>query len=781
MKKKRISRMQCLSPFEKEVLYTCDCLCNAGELSWHNFTALAFPGKTHETNTAIESLAIKGYIRAFDGTIYGIHDRSRNTIPTNHVLMQEILGRLLEMTSNSLYEHLSLAKDFYIAGYSYVKFVVRNTPNIDYNIFADLLCRLVEHINIWCPRYNHAERTEELPIMQALNLSLTKFPANTPVVSRVNAVISLFYSNAWRYSVANEHLKIAEDIDMNTYGNIQYHTCIAHAVYYWNYGQYAVALKYYFTAVNMADNEKDKTNPSIMIALILALLGEGESCQNWLRLHAHCYNNIPEIHETQIIYCMILSLLEDNMDSAIEHLNMAERILIQINHEGTPMGGLLHYVRSQVWATYGFKKRSLNEYKQYVLNNMTNYKSGGGGWDILFSGRIEYHLDYGSVTTGKILCFKELDSIDIYSSDLSFSVRSEVSKCYTRLFKELKLYPLAITYNNIFEVHRKLYKPSASTLECIAPLFDNGIPSFISLDTAWETALEQIHLEIFMLEERPSAQRQSKTIDEIQKSIDELKSEYPELRPYLKIAEGRLDTHKDLMTAVRTWNNVIETASEDSLFIIARESANWCAFYGAIFEASQMYRRAVMSKTFQEMPSFSKFDYLLEYVSLIEKTCYRCDAQTYWDYLEVIANEEQLPWLYFNRALVEYDHEQYEACHLFLSSFFSMYNQTEQFDELLSSAYCYYCSILIHFGKYDDGLQAIKKSMALWIDHHSFETFPLYANKAHCEIAINDFSAARQTMKVAEKLVGGKAEYKQMFDDLYNFYLEQRNLYYKNL
>ena len=67
----------------------------------------------------------------------------------------------------------------------------------------------------------------------------------------------------------------------------------------------------------------------------------------------------------------------------------------------------------------------------------------------------------------------------------------------------------------------------------------------------------------------------------------------------------------------------------------------------------------------------------------------------------------------------------------------------------------------------------------MWIAPDSFDTFPLYCNKAHCEIGLNDFSSARKTLKQAEKFVGGSTENKQMLDDLYEFLHEQRNIYFK--
>ena len=152
----------------------------------------------------------------------------------------------------------------------------------------------------------------------------------------------------------------------------------------------------------------------------------------------------------------------------------------------------------------------------------------------------------------------------------------------------------------------------------------------------------------------------------------------------------------------------------------------------------------------------------------------------YWEQLESIANEEQLPWLYYNRALVEFDHSQWEDCRVYLMDFFALYKQVDVFNEILSSAYCYYCSVLIRFGDYESGLEAINKSMALWVDPHSFETLPLYCNKASCEIGLKKWNDARGTLKTAEKFSRTQKD-KEIVQDLYDYLHEQRTLYYKGM
>lgn len=778
MKKKKIMSHQNLTTFDSEVVYAVGCLCSEGAVSLNLFTEIFSREKTHETVHSIEGFAIQGHLKYFDDEIYGPLDNYWKSKSLSDSLMQEMLQKLLEKTTISIYQDRLQVRDYFLMAYSFAKHIERTTYNIDYTIFAGLVCNLAQYVDIWYPQNLHAERTEDIPIVRILSLTLNYVPSDSPLVSKLHSYISLFFTNAWRYELALNHLKKAEENDICLFGTIKGHCCLAYAEYYYNYGQLAVALKWYRMAVEMAetDDEYTKACASAKIGLILALLGEAQF-NDWVQQYTHYLQSLPEIHELKIYYYLMLALQENSLESATNYINRVELILIKLNHLETPISGMLHCVYSEILYIFNYKHKSLVEYKKYVLNALKNFVAEEGGWDILFSGRIVNHLDEGSLTTAKMLSIKELDSIvDIYSSDLSFSVRSEVCKCYVRLYKDLKLFPLALTYNQIYEVHRKLYKPSQKTLEYIAPLFNDGIPTSITLDTGYETAFEKLHIEICMVEQRQSS---GKTIDNIRKTIDELRLQYPELNVWLLIAEGRLDAHKDIRKTVETWKRAIDIADNESIFWVAREAANWSAYYGAIFEAADLYKLAIHSELFQGMPDYSKFDYYLEYVSIIEKTGYRSLATPYWNLLETIANEEQLPWLYYNRALVEFDHEQWSNCRLYLTDFFSLYKQTEQHDEISSSAYCYYCSVLTRYGEYLEGLKSIQKSFALWIAPDSFDTFPLYCNKAHCEIGLNNFSSARKTLKQAEKFVGGSTENKQMLDDLYDFLNEQRNNYFK--
>lgn len=782
MKKKNFIDSHGLSTFDSSMLYAIGCLCSEGAVSLHSFTEIFSPEKTHEIVHSIEGFALQGHLKYFDDVIYGPLDNYWKSKSLSDSLMQEILQKLLEKTTISIYQDRLHVRDYFLMSYSFAKHIERTTYNIDYTIFAGLVCNLAL-FDIWYPQNFHAERTEDIPIVRIMTLAMNKIASDSPLVSRLNSHISLIFTNAWHYDIALNHLKIAEENDISFFGAIKDSTCLAYAEYYYTYGLLAVSLKYYRMAVEMteANDEYIRVYCSAKIGLILALLGDGVSCQKWLGENCQYFSYIPHMHEIYVIYCMIQSLLADTCDEALEYLDQAELILSRLNHCETPTGCMLHYIRSQVWSVYGFPLKSLGEYRKYVVSSISDFKpadGGEGGWAILFSGRIRSYLDRGSLTTAKKLSIRELDSIiDIYSSTLAFSVRSEICHAYVQLYKD-KLFPLALTYNQIYEDLRKLYKPSQKVLQYIAPLFAGDIPTSITLDTAWETAFEQLHIEISMSEQRQS---DGKTVDDIRKRIDELRLQYPELNSYLMIAEGRLDTRKDIRKAIETWKKAIDNADDGELFWIARESAKWCAYYGGIYDAVDMYKIAIDSETFEELSPSFKFDCLLEYVSLVEKCGFRSDAQVFWNQLEemAMANDEELPWLYYNRALIEFDHEQWETCRLFLLEFFAIYKQTEQFDELLSSAYCYYCSVQTRFGEYEAGLQAIKRSMALWIDQHTFEIFPLYCNKAHCEIGLGEWADARKTLKQAEKFVGGSAENKQILDDLYDFLQEQRNNYSK--
>lgn len=111
-------------------------------------------------------------------------------------------------------------------------------------------------------------------------------------------------------------------------------------------------------------------------------------------------------------------------------------------------------------------------------------------------------------------------------------------------------------------------------------------------------------------------------------------------------------------------------------------------------------------------------------------------------------------------------------------SFFALYKQVDVFDEILSSAYCYYCSVLIRFGEFESGLEAIKQCFCLWPDPHSFDTLPLFCNKANCEIALKMWNEARETLKTAEKFSRTQKD-KEIVQDLYDYLHEQRTMYYK--
>lgn len=772
MKKKELKKREALTPFETNVLFAAKCLCNAGEVSLHSFSDIFSPEDNHEITTSVETLALIGYIKYYDGVIYGVHNNHwGKSIPTNTSLVQEMLGRLEERTSISLFQDRHEVREYFLMGYSLAKYVLRNMPDSIVNTFALLLCHLVEHIDVWWPSNNHADRTEEIPIVQAMSLALTKIPSESPLASRLHAYISLFFTNAFQYENAMFHIKKAEEIDIKHSADLEDYTYLAYGIYYYNFGQIAKSLEFIYKGYLKSADMHIKSYASAMIGLILALVGEHYSSRNWI--DDNLPFSLPEMHEITILYEINFALLEDNLDSANKHLDRAELLLYKMNHRECPLGGTLHYVRSQIWALYGYKAKSLYGYKQYVLNSQHNFKAAGGGWDIYFSSKIVYHLDYGSLVTAKMVSFKELDSIDVNSSELSFSVKDDVCHSYISLYKSLKLYPLAKVYADFYETYRKIYQPTSKTLYYIAPLFYDGIPSVISLDTPWEYIIEDINIDISMVEEKQN----SKTVEEISNKIHEVKRQYPELSSFLMIAEGRLDSHKDIHRAIETWNKAINSASHEEFFGVSIEVARFCNYYGLVFESAEFYKRAIDSETFQSMTTASQFDFYMEYVLIVENCGFRSVAMHYWEILEDISNEDNRSIVMYYRAVTEWNFENYETCHLYLMSFFAIYKQMEQFDELLSSAYCYYSSLLSRFGEYESGLEAIHKAMSLWIDPHS-DTLPLYCNKASCEIGLKMWNDARDTLKTAEKFSRTQKD-KEIVQDLYDYLHEQRTLYYK--
>lgn len=773
MKKKQFLKKQDLTPFEVDTLYAVGWLCNAGKVSLLSFTEIFSPRKNHEIATSVEALALKGCILYYDGVIYGYH--CGKSMPIKKSLVEEMLGRLVEKTSISIFQYQREIRDYFIMGYSLIEYVQRNLPDIIDNTFALLLCRLVEHIDVWWPNNNHADRTENIPIVQTMSLVLSKIPSESPLASRLHAYTSLFFTNAFQYESAMFHIKKAEEIDKKHCADLQDYTYIAYGNYYWCFGLIAKSLESYYRCFTFSIDKHIKAFASAMIGLILALIGEQNSSRNWIDVNLPL--SLPEMSALNILYEMILALLEDNLDSANKHLDRAELLLYKMNHRESPLGGILHYVSSHIWALYGYKSKSLYCYKKYILNSQQNFKAAAGGWDIYFSSKIVYHLDYGSLVTAKTIAIKELDTLDIYSSELAFSVKAEVCQCYISLYKSLKLFKLAKTYYEIYETFRKLYKPSAKTLECITPLFSDGIPLVISLDTPCESALEKINIEISMIEEKQQAYN-SPTTEDIRNTIHELKIQHPELSPFLMIAEGRLDSHKDIHRAIETWTKAIDSASYEDTFGISIEIARFCSHYGLVFEAADFYKRAIDSETFQSMTTASQFDFNMEYVHILENCGFRSVAMPYWEQLESIANEEQLPILMLNRAVTEWNVENYETCHLYLTEFLGMYKQTEEFDELLSSGMSYLSSLQIQSGEYEGALESIKKSISLWIAPKSYDSFPQYWNKTYAEIALNAFSDARKSLKIAEGLARTNAD-KEMVNELYEYLQKQRKIYFK--
>jgi tetratricopeptide (TPR) repeat protein len=253
-----------------DTLYAVGCLC-AGEVSLLSFTEIFSPRKNHEIATSVEALALKGCIRYYDGVIYGYH--CGKSMPIKKSLVEEMLGRLVEKTSISIFQYQREIRDYFIMGYSLIEYVQRNLPDIIDNTFALLLCRLVEHIDVWWPNNNYADRTEEIPIVRALSLTLTKIPSESPLASRLHAYTSLFFTNAFQYESAMFHIKKAEEIDKKHCADLQDYTYIAYGNYYWCFGLIAKSLECYSRCFTFSIDKHIKAFASAMIGLILALIG----------------------------------------------------------------------------------------------------------------------------------------------------------------------------------------------------------------------------------------------------------------------------------------------------------------------------------------------------------------------------------------------------------------------------------------------------------------------------------------------------------------------------
>ena len=767
-----MKKEQLLSPETLEsVLFGCNLLCTAGPVSLVAFIEIYSPDSPHDkVVNLIESLTLQGNIKYYVGIIYSINSDMCDYTFTNDILIRDILSRLIQKTTIHLYDDRLAVSNYFIMGDSFIRYVIESKPNIDFSLFAKLICNFADNSIVWYNTKNSATQTDELPIMRAMEMAINELSEES-VVSRLHAYCAMIYSNAWAYEKAWDHI---QKCDVNTG-----YACLAKAHYYWNYGRLAPCIEQLVMATNINDNQQTTANASLMVALVLALIGEYDSCQAWLDEKCKFIHFLPCTHELFVVSQMLHAMFADNLEQAMQYLDQCELILNRLNPEA-PISCLLHYMRSQIWSMYNFPLRSLEEYKQYVVTSIETYKSAStsdGGWAILMSSRIEYELIRGMLCNAKTTSIRELDSIrDLYSDDLSFSARSAICQCYVNLHTKLNLNSLALNYSEIGDTLRKLYQPSKKTLRHISHLFLDGIPSLITMDTACETALEQLQIGISMTEHNQS----SKSTNDIRMDIGLLRKKYPNLDYYWKMEEARLENN--LKKSVQRWQCIIGSVPEEDLFWVARYAANLAVSYGAIYEAMDMLKQAIYSSTFQKLPSCDKFDVLLEYVMVVEECGFRSIAYTYWSQLETIAstNDEQRSMLYIKRAQTEWAHGQYNVCNLFLSQFFAVYQKFESapFDELLSLAWHLRSSLDIQTGNYAAAVKATNKSLALLMNTKDFSSFPIHQQKAYAEILLNDFRSARETLGLLKRLACSGKE-KNMVGELYEFLERQRIIYFK--
>lgn len=337
MKKNNVSKNHdSLSSFEKTVLLVCQCLCNEEAVSVLYFVEV-FQQDPHDTNNAIESLALKRRIRAFDGIIYTVFDHNSQGIPVNQILVG-LMSRLNECTHIGFYEDRLAVKPYFVMGYSLLNYVLKKSKSleIDYKSFGQLSLNLAEHIDLWCsPQTTNNYRPESLPIVRALNLTLRKISDGT-IEACIHAQLARIYSNGWHYEKAMKHLSIAEDFDKKIKGEISGYTLASYGVYYWNFGQMAMSLKYFTMA---ADSDEERAYSSLIIALILALYGEIKSCRQWIRSRLQWLCFFSKYHELYILNDMVQALLADDNDSAFKFINRAELTLVHMSHRECPLGG----------------------------------------------------------------------------------------------------------------------------------------------------------------------------------------------------------------------------------------------------------------------------------------------------------------------------------------------------------------------------------------------------------------------------------------------------------
>lgn len=722
--------------------------------------------------------------------IAGLSQDLQEILVSESPLQQRIdclINELVERTYYSAYADQVEVKPFYDMSREIIRYVLANperTTNIDHAAFSRLVINFTDLYYLYGQIEGGATRTEDLTIFKALEYALNRVESGSLLSARLLLSQACLYQAAFYYNEAREKIAAAESIIDNV---AEYDTpervalYVVKALFYENYGDSYQSFSTIGEAYRLCVKiclEDWRCFIAMYIYYQLMLVSDEESAEDWKQKVP--VGSLSENNVLQVFYRLgnALSSVEDY--SRENELLCTEAFINSINYE-SPLLARLWYVRS---ITTQNAKQSNSYYLSYAERIAQVYCSTDAAFKIYYANEVVRFTRQCDFISAKNLIIDQLDSVNVISTELSYSTRLEVLSAYIEFhLADEKYLMLADAYTEEAISLLEQMWPSQDLLNKCSHLFkDSTVPASL-LDLLFDFYVKKIEALVLISKKYSTLILQANGYDDIHGDINQLvkdlEMKFPYRRSEIEIVESY--TFTDPYKCCKRFREIVESCNTEETPFIALIAARYAKKLQFIYESCEFYHMAVNSDTFMQLNADTRSSINMEYANALAD-CSSPKAFEVWDHALLLTQDSEKANIYYALAIANYERGEYFVALMNIKLCLTFYEKEEGLvDEHLAKILSWEATIECALGQFTEAKDSVMRGLEVCPQCYKDSlNFDLRFNYIYALMASEDYITAREELAKIKKLATSKKEY-ELIDSLCEILqqpLSQRKQYF---
>lgn len=395
----------------------------------------------------------------------------------------------------------------------------------------------------------------------------------------VQALKGKLFAEIFRYEEAENCFSFCRENKMDAF--------LERAIHYENRGLYCKALKalkdFFYYDIAPGNN----VYAALRIALICAESGAAKSARIWLdKGYSIASCSIPREHPLRIFNLAIEGLLSNDLVEALGYLAQAEALATKVYGAMNSTLAKINYYRSLIYAKYGQYRKSSQMYAAYCRINHYNNGFSIADTAVHLTDLINYNVRLSNHTTSHFL---QMRLWNMFAEGAGFAPTVRIAQAVANAEACLNDEKhsnrvLSKTYYEIGQAIVSEYKPTTEELSLICDLFE-GESGMIPADVTWnhlERILQDLYVDIHV-SCGDLIKATAFTYRLLGHCNNEDRNHWKCVVAYVLALRGFHERARNM------WNEVIENASIEYKFSVAKECANYAVLCGMNDDAKEYY------------------------------------------------------------------------------------------------------------------------------------------------------------------------------------------------